>query len=75
VIVIDPPWPMKKIERAERKAGEMLREREPHQGGRPAAETGNKPLPVSAPPKLDDLGISKMQSSRWQKIADVPEAG
>jgi hypothetical protein len=32
--------------------------------------TGNGVLPV---PSLDDLGIDKMQSSRWQREAKVPE--
>lgn len=55
--------------RAERKAGEMLAAMEKNVGGRPA-ETGNVVLPVSS---LDDLGIDKMQSSRWQKEASVSE--
>jgi hypothetical protein len=32
-------------------------------------EDGNTALPSS----LDDLGIDKMQSSRWQREAKVPE--
>jgi len=55
--------------RAERKAGEMLAAMEKNVGGRPT-ETGNVVLPVSS---LDDLGIDKMQSSRWQKEASVSE--
>jgi ParB family chromosome partitioning protein len=57
--------------RAERKAGEMLASMEKNEGGRPP-ETGNGVLPVSAP-SLDDIGIDKMQSSRWQREAKVPE--
>lgn len=57
--------------RAERRAGEMLAEMDLHGGGRPT-ETGNAVLPVSAP-KLSDLGITKMQSTRWQQQAKVPE--
>lgn len=58
--------------RAERRAGELLREMEKNEGGRPA-ETGNAMLPVSEPPTLADLGIERMQSSRWQMIAEMPE--
>lgn len=57
--------------RAERKAGEMLAAMEKPKGGRPS-ETSNSVLPVSVP-SLDDLGIDKMQSSRWQREAKVPE--
>lgn len=53
--------------RAERKAGEMLAAMEKNEGNRYG---GNSVLP---PPSLDDLGIDKMQSSRWQREAKVPE--
>jgi phage N-6-adenine-methyltransferase len=55
--------------RAERKAGEMLASMEKNPGGGDQS-TGNGVLPV---PSLDDLGIDKMQSSRWQREAKVPE--
>lgn len=53
--------------RAERKAGEMLSRMENAKTG--PKELGNTTLPNS----LDDLGIDKMQSSRWQREAKVPE--
>lgn len=73
--------------RAERKAGEFLRDMPKSAGGRPQEKTGNTMLPVSEeskiprtvrgissrPPSLSDIGISKMQSSRWQQVARVPE--
>jgi N6-adenosine-specific RNA methylase IME4 len=55
--------------RAERRAGELLREmveigaRE--DGGRPKRSHDATVL------KLDDLGVSKSQSSRWQKLAEL----
>jgi len=55
--------------RAERKAGEMLAAMEKNPGGGDQS-TGNGVLPV---PSLDDLGIDKMQSSRWQREAKVSE--
>lgn len=58
--------------RAERRAGELLGEMDKNEGGRPA-ETSNIVLPVSCAPTLSDLGITRMQSSRWQSIAQIPE--
>jgi len=54
--------------RAERKAGEMLAAMEKSTGGRPT-ETGDTVSPVS----LESIGVSKKQSSRWQKEAKVDE--
>ena len=55
--------------RAERKAGEMLAVMEKNKGGGDQS-TGNGVLPVLS---LEDLGIEKMQSSRWQREAAVAE--
>jgi hypothetical protein len=55
--------------RAERKAGQLLRQMEKNKGGRPA-KTGGDELPVST---LSDAKISKAQSSRWQQLADIPQ--
>lgn len=55
--------------RAERRAGEMLAASEKAKGGRP----GNLSHDVTGfPPTLPQLGIERMQSSRWQKIAGLP---
>ncbi len=55
--------------RAERRAGEMLKEqkREPGQTDKTIRSHG---ATISAAfPKLEDIGINKSQSSRWQQIA------
>lgn len=54
--------------RAERKAGEMLDAMEKNKG---AAATRSHDATAST--TLDDLGINKTQSSRWQQEASVPE--
>jgi N6-adenosine-specific RNA methylase IME4 len=59
--------------RAERRAGELLRAMDKNQGALPG-KTGVKARPVlDTTPKLSDLGITKSQSSRWQRLADLPE--
>jgi hypothetical protein len=55
--------------RAERRAGELLREMEKHPGGNPNLSHDT----TGYPPTLEDLGISRDQSSRWQTIASLPE--
>lgn len=59
--------------RAEIRAGELLRAMEKNKGAVPG-KTGAKGKPVlDARPKLADLGVTKSQSSRWQKLAALPE--
>lgn len=59
--------------RAERKAGELLRERDKAKGARGSGSNQHEVRShhPTAPP-LSDLGISKQQSSDWQKLAAVP---
>ena len=52
--------------RAERKAGELLGQLQLHGGDRKAQKADDRP-------KLEDIGITKDQSSRWQLTAAVPE--
>lgn len=54
--------------RAERRAGEMLREMEKQHGARDGKTESHHVTPL-----LSDLGITKMQSSRWQEIALIPD--
>jgi len=56
--------------RAERKAGEILAKIELDKGGRPSE---NQLHDVTSYPKLKELGITKIQSYRWQLEAEVPE--
>jgi ParB family chromosome partitioning protein len=57
--------------RAERKAGEMLAAIEKRDGG--DAARARSQAATELPPSLDDLGLTKDQSSRWQREAKVPE--
>jgi phage N-6-adenine-methyltransferase len=63
--------------RAEIRAGELLREMDKNEGtrsqGRPKKGGNSQRPPKYEPPKLSDLGVSKMQSSRWQKLAALPK--
>jgi hypothetical protein len=55
--------------KAERELGRMLGDMEKDKGGRPK-KTGDIVSPVS---NLEEMGIHKKQSSRWQSEAAVPE--
>src|SRR5262249_31046378 len=65
--------------RWKRRAGEMLREGEEKGHRRKRADnlkrgSGPKSQDVtSEAPSLDEIGIGKMDSSRWQALAGIPE--
>ena len=65
--------------RAERKAGQLLKEMPKAPGvqrqlaGRDASGGRVVRPPENREATLADMGISKDQSSKWQKLADVPE--
>ena len=69
----ESPEVIKKAEeiklRAERRAGELLKETA-KQGGDRQSEQGKA---MSNGTTLVDMGISRDQSSKWQKIASIPE--
>jgi hypothetical protein len=61
--------------RAERRVGQLLKETQKAKG---ASESGTnrgttRSQTATASKKLDDIGISKDQSSRWQKLAAIPD--
>jgi hypothetical protein len=61
--------------RAEIKAGELLREMADNGDRAKSKDTlspGRTKQPRETPKKLADLGITKDQSSRWQKLAALP---
>jgi ParB family chromosome partitioning protein len=58
--------------RAKRRAGELLAATVPHEGGRPKKQAQAGPV-SPRPPALDELGIDRHDSQRWQAIAAVPE--
>jgi len=59
--------------RAERRAGEMLSETEKNPGGQVEHESYPSHDGRGRIPKLSELGITPNQSSRWQKISEIPE--
>ena len=64
--------------RAERKAGEFLQGIEKAKGTRGNIQDqlsgGDTMSPPDNSPTLSDMGIHKKESSRWQKIASLPES-
>ena len=68
----ESPEVIKKAEeiklRAERRAGELLKETPKATGNQYSAMSND-----TTKQKLNDIGISRDQSSKWQKIASIPE--
>jgi hypothetical protein len=64
--------------RAEIRAGELLIEmgkrKERHNGRGHTRTVGSRAATPRPEPKLSDLGVSKTQSSRWQRLAALPTA-
>lgn len=58
--------------RSERKAGQLLRETTKARAGRPPNRSDDA-TDFRGAPTIRDRGISKQQSSDWQKLADVPD--
>jgi hypothetical protein len=60
---------------AQAQAGELLRVMAEHgdreRSGRPGGTRVSQP---ATPPTLGDLGVTRSESSRWQQLADVPDA-
>jgi hypothetical protein len=64
--------------RAERRAGELLREMKDKRERRPEGGPGRGKKTVNgndsfSKPSLLELGITRNQSSQWQKVASIPE--
>lgn len=59
--------------RAERKAGDLLDEMERSTVGDNQHTAGSNTVLLPNKPTLADIGITKTQSSRWQKVASMPE--
>jgi N6-adenosine-specific RNA methylase IME4 len=60
--------------RAERRAGELLRElkeRKERHSGRNTQNLRGSRSATPVEPKLSDLGVTKTQSSRWQRLANL----
>ena len=68
----ESPEVIKKAEeiklRAERRAGELLKETPKQKPGE-----YQRSQAVTVAPTLEEIGITKNQSSKWQKIANIPE--
>ena len=66
----------KMLAEAERKMGQMLKDTDravgTDKGGRQYVD-GNRPLPSNTPPTIADLGLTKNESAKAQKLADIPQ--
>jgi N6-adenosine-specific RNA methylase IME4 len=58
---------------AQREAGRMLAEMPKNPGGGDRRSDHRSHDATGGPAKLEDLGVSKTQSSRWQAVASLPD--
>jgi hypothetical protein len=59
--------------RAERKCGELLRDMNLKERRESNLNTSPKLSGTTSTKTLSEMGVTKDQSSKWQKLADVPE--
>ena len=59
--------------RAERRAGQMLAEMPKRDGGQAMRAKALSHDATELPPTLDDMGITRSDSSRWQKLAGISD--
>ena len=59
--------------RSERKAGGFLKTQPKAVGGRPIKTPDIMSAVIFDVPTLKELGVTHQESSRWQRIADIPE--
>ena len=60
-----------KVKSRGRKAEELLKEKPKNKGGKPRSDG----KPVTADDRLSELGITKDQSSNWQRMAEGKKGG
>lgn len=70
-------WAEYKLD-AERTAGQMLKVMEPKRGARPGNKSSKvtnqtSPEVTNSPPRLEDIGVTRMQSHKWQMLAELPD--
>jgi hypothetical protein len=58
--------------RAEQRAGELLAAMQMHQGGRPPENLSTTGDRFNGAATLTELGVTRNQSSKWQKLAALP---
>ena len=64
-------WAGKIKFKAEHRIGQMLEETERAEGGRPEKTRTKKEQVIDDTPTLDELGITRKESSQWQQIAGI----
>jgi hypothetical protein len=59
--------------RAQRRAGEILAEMDMNRGGQAEQKSYRSQAVTGRTPTLEEMGIGKMDSSRWQQVAALPQ--